>query len=86
MQLNAENLEKLKKALPNLPDKEKRRVAELLKAYQSQITQKLGKDSFLDFIQHVYPGYKVGPHHRRLAKIFEEKSLLIYFLIKKRCH
>ena len=72
MQLNVENLEKLKKALPNMPDKEKRRVADLLKQYQSQITQKLGKDSFLDFIQHVYPGYKVGPHHRRLAKIFEE--------------
>ena len=55
-----------------LPDKEKRRVADLLKQYQNQITQRLGKDSFLDFIHHVYPGYKVGPHHRKLAKIFEE--------------
>ena len=72
MQLSQENIAKLKKALPVLPEKEKRRVAELLKAYQSQITRRLGKDSFLDFIHHVYPGYKVGPHHRRLAKIFED--------------
>ena len=67
-----ENLQKLKIALPTMPEKEKRRVADLLKQYQNQITQRLGKDSFLDFITHVYPGYKVGPHHRKLAKIFEE--------------
>ncbi len=72
LQLTPKNLEKLKSALPTMPEKEKRRVAELLKQYQTQITQKLGKDSFLDFIQHVYPGYKVGPHHHKLAKIFED--------------
>ena len=72
LQLTPESLEKLKIALPSMPEKEKRRVADLLKQYQTQITQKLGKDSFLDFIAHVYPGYKVGPHHRRLAKIFED--------------
>ena len=71
-QITAESLQKLKLALPTMPDKEKRRVAELLKQYQGQITQRLGKDSFLDFIAHVYPGYKVGPHHQKLARIFEE--------------
>jgi predicted phage terminase large subunit-like protein len=70
--LTPEALEKLRLALPTMPDKQKRRVAELLKQYAGQITQQLGKDSFLDFIAHVYPGYKVGPHHRRLAQIFEE--------------
>ena len=54
-----------------MADKEKRRILELLKAYESQITQKLGKDSFLDFVKHVYPGYKVGPHHLKLIEIFE---------------
>ena len=72
LQLTPKNLEKLKSALPTMPEKEKRRVAELLKQYQTQITQRLGKDSFLDFIHHVYPGYKVGPHHQKLAKIFED--------------
>ena len=72
LQITSENIQKLKKALPTLPEKEKRRVAELLKTYQQQVTQAKGKDSFLDFIAHVYPGYKVGPHHRKLARIFEE--------------
>ena len=70
--LSLSDIQRLKIALPNLPDKEKRRVAELLKQYQAQITQIKGRDSFLDFIGHVYPGYMVGPHHRKLARIFEE--------------
>lgn len=57
--------------LPYMPDKEKRRTLELLKTYDNQITQVIGKDSFLDFIKHVYPGYKVGPHHLKLIEIFE---------------
>ena len=72
MNLTPEAIQKLKNALPSMPDKEKRRVAELLKRYQTEKTKELGRESFLDFIHHVYPGYKVGPHHRRLAKIFED--------------
>jgi len=55
-----------------MPDKQKRRTLELLKQYDAQMTQSLGKESFLDFIQHVYPGYKVGPHHLKLIQIFED--------------
>jgi predicted phage terminase large subunit-like protein len=69
--LTPEQLTRLKDSLPTLPDKQKRRVLELLKTYDAQMTQNLGKDSFLDFVKHVYPGYKVGPHHYRLAEIFE---------------
>jgi predicted phage terminase large subunit-like protein len=54
-----------------MPDKQKRRTLELLKKYDAQITQDLSKESFLDFVKHVYPGYKVGPHHLKLAQIFE---------------
>ena len=70
--ITPQDIQKLKLALPTMPDKQKRKVADLLKRYQTQMTQELGKKSFLDFIAHVYPGYKVGPHHRKLAKIFEE--------------
>jgi predicted phage terminase large subunit-like protein len=70
--LTPEQLFKLRTALPTMPDKEKRRTLELLKAYDAQITQSLSKESFLDFIQHVYPGYKVGPHHLKLIQIFED--------------
>ena len=55
-----------------MPDRQRRRTLELLKDYDARITQNLGKESFLDFINHVYPGYKVGPHHLKLIQIFED--------------
>jgi len=55
-----------------LAEEDKRRNLELLKIYDSESVQDVGKNDFLTFIDHVYPGYKVGPHHRRLAKIFED--------------
>ena len=71
-QLTPDKLKALRMALPTMPDEQKRRTLELLKTYQAERTRVVGKDSFLDFIGHVYPGYKVGPHHRKLAQIFEE--------------
>ena len=44
----------------------------LLQQYKKELTQKKGKAQFLDFIKHVYPDYKVGAHHAKLAKLFEE--------------
>jgi len=70
--LTPEALFKLRQALPAMPDKQKRRTLDLLKQYDAQMTQTLGKESFLDFINHVYPGYKVGPHHLKLIQIFED--------------
>ncbi len=70
--LTPEQLFTLRQALPSMPEKQKRRTLELLKKYDAQITQDLSKESFLDFVKHVYPGYKVGPHHLKLAQIFED--------------
>jgi len=70
--LTLQDIQALKTALPNMPPKEKRRIADLLQEYTSQLTQVKGKEDFLSFIQHVYPGYIIGPHHHRLAKIFED--------------
>lgn len=55
-----------------MPPDEKRRTLELLKLYDGESVQDIGKKDFLTFIDHVYPGYKVGPHHRQLARIFED--------------
>jgi predicted phage terminase large subunit-like protein len=66
------DLEVLQKALPTMSEKERQRNLILLKDYQREVTQKNGKANFLDFIKHVYPDYKVGAHHARLAKLFEE--------------
>lgn len=72
LNFSPEKLFKLKKLLPKLPPAEKRRVLDLLKVYETQVTQELGKTSFLDFIKHVYSGYKVGPQHFKLAEIVEQ--------------
>lgn len=63
------------KALANiavLPKNEQvQLLAELEELEKSQTVEKR-QSTFLEFIQHVYPGYKVGAHHKKLAKIFEE--------------
>jgi predicted phage terminase large subunit-like protein len=70
--ISHDDLEVLEKALPHMSDKERQRNLVLLKDYQKEMKQKNGKANFLDFIKHVYPDYKVGAHHARLAKLFEE--------------
>lgn len=72
MQLTLEHVDKLRNALPTMREDIKRRTLELLKHWESAATQNIAKDSLLAYAAHVYPGYKVGPHHRRLARIFEE--------------
>jgi predicted phage terminase large subunit-like protein len=72
LNLTPEALHKLRSALPTLPEKEKRRLHGLLTRYTTEKVKEDGKEHFLSFIKHVYPGYKVGPHHRRLAHIFED--------------
>jgi predicted phage terminase large subunit-like protein len=70
--LSADDIDKLVKAVPTMAPDKKRRTLELIRNYQSQLVQADGKDNFLDFVKHVYPDYKVGPHHEKLARIFEE--------------
>ena len=72
LKLTPEAITRLRAALPTMPEKQKRRTAELLKKYHEELMRNVGKDSFLDFVKHVYPGYMIGPHHRRLAEIFED--------------
>lgn len=70
--LSPSDIAKLRAALPHMPEAQKRKTADLLVKYYKETAKKRGKDDFLSFIKHVYPGYKVGPHHARLAKIFED--------------
>ena len=72
MKITPEQLKAIKDALPTMPLEQKVHTLELLRTYDSESVQEVGKDDFLTFIDHVYPGYKVGPHHKRLAKIFED--------------
>jgi predicted phage terminase large subunit-like protein len=70
--LNPDLVKKAQELLPYMTDKEQALLSRLVADGKSQITQEVATTSFLDFIEHVYPGYKVGPHHRKLAGIFED--------------
>lgn len=72
LQLTPENIAALEKALPTMSDSQKRKTLDLLRNYKKLKVEVEGKEHFLDFVNHVYPGYKVGPHHAKLARIFEE--------------
>ena len=70
--ISSEDLELLQKQIPNMTERQQQKHLALLKEYKSNIVKAQGKENFLDFIKHVYPDYKVGEHHARLAKLFEE--------------
>jgi predicted phage terminase large subunit-like protein len=70
--LTPEDIKRLEIALPNMEEAKKRRALELVRQYKKLRVQSDGKDNFLDFVKHVYPGYKIGPHHEKLARIFED--------------
>ena len=69
--ITRKEIEELEALFPAADEEQKVKLQRLLKVYKSKVVEKSGKETFLDFIQHVYPGYKVGAHHARLAKIFE---------------
>jgi predicted phage terminase large subunit-like protein len=70
--LTPEKIQKLKILLPYMTPQEKRETLADLARWEHEMTLKIGQDNLLAFADHVYPGYKVGPHHKRLAKIFED--------------
>ena len=62
----------LMKAVPTMSPELKRSTLEKIRVFKKNWVQDHGKDNFLDFIAHVYPGYMVGAHHRKLSQIFED--------------
>jgi predicted phage terminase large subunit-like protein len=72
LKLTPQKIAALKKLLPHASPDEKREILRDLEFWESQQAQSLGQKKLLAFADHVYPGYKVGPHHKKLAKIFED--------------
>lgn len=67
--------EDLDKALSNinvLPVDEQKELLAMLDQLEGMQNVTTRQNTFLEFIDHVYPGYKVGEHHKRLAQIFED--------------
>ena len=70
--ITAEDILELEGLIEEAEDAQKVKLQRLLKTYKSKVVEKSGKETFLDFIQHVYPGYMIGAHHKHLAQIFED--------------
>jgi predicted phage terminase large subunit-like protein len=70
--LSPEEIQALNRVLPTLSAQEKAELLQDLEERATRASKKIGRDSLLGFALHVYPGFKIGPHHRKLAKIFEE--------------
>ena len=60
------------KALPHMTLQEKLELFEDLELRESRASLQAAKTNMLGFAQSVYPGFKIGPHHRKLAKIFTD--------------
>ena len=70
--ISPKDLELLEQALPQMSETERQRNLKLLLDYKKELIKEAGGKTFLEFIKHVYPDYKVGAHHAKLAKLFEE--------------
>jgi hypothetical protein len=70
--LTPEQAQALFKNLGKLTAAEKLEALELLDKAQEHKQKNLARTDMIAFAKSVYPGFKVGPHHRKLAKIFSE--------------
>ena len=62
----------LQLALPKMSVQEKIELMDMLEERERRASLYGARDHILDFAKHVYPGFKVGPQHKKLAKIFED--------------
>lgn len=65
-------LEALQKALPHMTPAEKEELLKDLELREHRARLAAAQDNMLGFAKAVYPGFKIGPHHKKLAKIFTD--------------
>jgi len=58
--------------IKSLPKNEQKELYQMLEQLENLQQVEKSQNTFLEFVKHVYPGYKVGAHHEKLAKIFED--------------
>jgi predicted phage terminase large subunit-like protein len=70
--LNKQELEALMKALPTMTLQEKMELFEDLEVRERRVSLAAAQHNMLGFATAVYTGFKIGAHHRKLAKIFTD--------------
>jgi predicted phage terminase large subunit-like protein len=69
--LTPQQVTSLQLALPKMSLREKMELFDLLEEQEARQRIQRARTSLLGFAHAVYPGFKEGPHHRQLAKLFE---------------
>jgi predicted phage terminase large subunit-like protein len=70
--LSPDEIKALQRALPTLTPQEKAELLADLEERAQRASRVVGRESMLGFATHVYPGFKIGPHHKKLSRIFED--------------
>jgi predicted phage terminase large subunit-like protein len=70
--LSKQELEALMQALPTMTLQEKMELFEDLEVREKRVSLAAAQHNMLGFATAVYPGFKIGAHHRKLAKIFTD--------------
>ncbi len=70
--LTSDEAAALYRKLPAMNMAEKLETMELLEKSEQFKAKRAARMDPIEFAKHVYPGFKIGPHHRKLAKIFKE--------------
>ena len=65
-------LEAIKKMLPHMALHDKLELLDDLDVRERRAKLQAAKTNMLGFAESVYPGFKIGPHHRKLTKIFTD--------------
>lgn len=72
MNLTPSEIAQLQAILPTLSPKEKAELLADLEERANRAAKKAAQTNMLGFATEVYPGFKIGPHHKKLAKVFED--------------
>jgi predicted phage terminase large subunit-like protein len=70
--LTPEQAAALFRNLSRMTAEEKVEALHLLDKAEENTRKNLARTDMIEFAKTVYPGFKVGPHHRKLAKIFKD--------------
>jgi predicted phage terminase large subunit-like protein len=70
--LSKAELAALLKALPTMSVKDKMELFDDLEVRERRASLLAGRNNMLGFATAVYPGFKIGPHHKKLARIFTD--------------
>jgi predicted phage terminase large subunit-like protein len=72
LNLTPQEAKALQLALPTMTVQEKIELMDMLEERERRASIYSARTNMLDFAKHVYPGFKIGPQHRKLAKIFQD--------------